>query len=204
MGFDVNPTAVRVSETNLLRFQDDLNDGATEPHFCTGSALDPEFLKDLGSFDVVYAWGVLHHTGAMWQAIRNLASLVKPHNGILAIAICNHHWTLFLWKRIRYVYNLSPSAVRWLLNYFFGALIYIGVWITTRGNPLHKERGMEFWYDVIDWLGGYPYEYASIERVIRFVQSLGLEMERVVRPRAPTGCNEFVFRRSDSSLLGES
>jgi 2-polyprenyl-6-hydroxyphenyl methylase/3-demethylubiquinone-9 3-methyltransferase len=69
------------------------------------------------------------------------------------------------------------------------------VWVTTRKNPLSKERGMDFWYDVVDWLGGYPYEYASETGVISFVQPLGFQVKQVVRPRVPTGCNEFVFNR---------
>jgi 2-polyprenyl-3-methyl-5-hydroxy-6-metoxy-1,4-benzoquinol methylase len=202
VGFDVNATAVHVSNTNLRRLRGDLPEGTSEPRFCTGNVLDPAFLEDLGTFDVVYAWGVLHHTGAMWQAIRNAASLVKGEDGILVLALYNRHWTSFFWKQIKRLYNLSPHAVRRLLHYIFGALIYLGVWVTTRENPLHKERGMDFWYDVIDWLGGYPYEYAGAEAVVQFVHPLGFRVERVVRPRAPTGCNEFVFKRSGLSLGG--
>ena len=200
VGFDLNPTAIKVSESNFQRLRGNLIDAATEPCFCAGSVLDPDFLEDLGTFDVVYAWGVLHHTGAMWQAIRNVASLVKSENGILVIAIYNRHWTSFFWKQIKRLYNLSPHAVRWLLNYLFGALIYIGVLVATRENPLHKERGMDFWYDVVDWLGGYPYEYTGTESVVGFVEALGFQVEEVVSPRVPTGCNEFVFRRSSIRL----
>ena len=34
-----------------------------------GSVLDEDYLRGLGNFDVVYSWGVLHHTGAMWTAV---------------------------------------------------------------------------------------------------------------------------------------
>lgn len=200
LGFDVNPTAVDVSKANVYRLREHLSTEAVEPSFCMGNALDQGFLASLGTFDIVYAWGVLHHTGAMWQAIRNVTSTVKSDNGMLIIAIYNHHWTSSFWKQIKRLYNLSPSAVRWLLNYVLGALIYIGVWVATRGNPLHKDRGMDFWYDVIDWLGGYPYEYAGVESVERFLEALGFQVERVVRPRVPTGCNEFVLKRSGVSL----
>ena len=54
---------------------------------------------------------------------------------------------------------------------------------------------MDFWYDVIDWIGGYPYEYASPTEIERFVAGLGLELRRMVPAQVPTGCNEFVFVR---------
>jgi hypothetical protein len=136
----------------------------------------------------------LHHTGAMWQAIRNAASRVEPEKGMLVMAIYNHHWTSSIWKQIKYLYNSSPRYIRWFLNHLFGLIIYIAKLLVTRQNPLKKERGMDFWHDVIDWLGGYPYEYAHITDIVSFVQALGLEVERTVKPRVPTGCNEFVFR----------
>ena len=40
----------------------------------------------LGSFDVVYSWGVLHHTGAMWKAIESAAGF-RHSGGQFAIAI---------------------------------------------------------------------------------------------------------------------
>lgn len=36
-----------------------------------GSILDVDYIRSLGQFDIVYAWGSLHHTGAMWRAIEN-------------------------------------------------------------------------------------------------------------------------------------
>jgi len=193
----MNPTAIEVSKNNLVRIADHL-DAIAMPHFCIGDVLDGAFLAKLGMFDIVYAWGVLHHTGGMWQAIRNAASLVEPENGMLVLAIYNRHWTSPVWKQIKRLYNLSPGPVRWLLNYLFGALIYVAVWVITRRNPVNKERGMDFWYDVIDWLGGYPYEYTRISDIVDFVQPLGFQVEQIVKPRVPTGCNEFVFRRSNS------
>jgi 2-polyprenyl-6-hydroxyphenyl methylase/3-demethylubiquinone-9 3-methyltransferase len=161
-----------------------------------GSILNEEFVKSLGRFDVVYSWGVLHHTGDMWQALFNSASLVKPEKGILAIAIYNHHWTSIIWKQIKKLYNLSPHLIRWCLNYFFCVFFYVLGWLKMRKNPLEKERGMDFWHDVIDWLGGYPYEYAKIEDVINFVEALGFRIKHVIRSKGWTGCNEFLFERS--------
>jgi 2-polyprenyl-6-hydroxyphenyl methylase/3-demethylubiquinone-9 3-methyltransferase len=83
-----------------------------------------------------------------------------------------------------------------VLNVAFAVLIYTAVLVFLRSNPLLKERGMDFWYDVIDWIGGYPYEYASTTEVTAFVEALGFRLERVRSPRAPTGNNEYIFRRA--------
>jgi len=202
VAFDISAKAIAVSRANLARFSDHLDVGPA-PHFRIAGVPDGAFLAELGKFDVVYAWGTLHHTGDMWRAIRQAASLVEPENGMLVMAVYNHHWTSPVWKPLKRLYNQWPGPMRWLLNHAFAAGICAAVWVTTRTNPLHKERGMDFWYDVIDWLGGYPYEYAHTTDVVRFVQSLGLETERIVKARVPTGCNEYVFRHLDGpkSLL---
>jgi 2-polyprenyl-6-hydroxyphenyl methylase/3-demethylubiquinone-9 3-methyltransferase len=78
-------------------------------------------------------------------------------------------------------------------------VIYLCVLVTTRENPLQKERGMSFRIDVVDWLGGFPYEYATVDEILDFMRSLGFQADRVTRPRVPTGCNEFVLRHIRSS-----
>ena len=194
VGFDVNPTAIEVCQRNLSRLGSEPLTSRS-PEFRVADVLDEAFLTTMDRFDVVYAWGVLHHTGALWEAVRKTASLAHAQRGTLVLAIYNRHWTSPAWRWIKRRYNWSPRFVRSVLNRLFGAAIYIGVWVTTRQNPLRKERGMDFWFDVVDWLGGYPYEYASPAEVIAFVHSLGFDLERMVSPRAGTGCNEFVFRR---------
>ena len=68
----------------------------------------------------------------------------------------------------------------------------------TRRNPLDKERGMDFWYDVIDWIGGYPYEYANRQEIESFMRAAGFTPKRFIAAQVPTGCNEFVFERCES------
>src|SRR5262245_35300500 len=69
VSFDYDPQSVACTQQMKQRFADQTN-----WHVTHGSALDEEFLQRLGSFDVVYAWGVLHHTGQMWRAIECVAA----------------------------------------------------------------------------------------------------------------------------------
>lgn len=192
VGVDVNQTCVDVSIRNWS-YLSDQKENVSMPDFKVGSALESSFMKGLGTFDIVYAWGSLHHTGDMWQAIQNSAGCVRRSGGTLVMAIYNAHWSCKGWTVIKKIYNHSPRFIKSLFNITFGGVIYAAKFGVTRRNPLKKERGMDFWYDVIDWLGGYPYEYASSEVIIERIQPLGFSPRTYIPPTAPTGCNEFVF-----------
>src|SRR5438270_3479135 len=56
--FDYDPTSVQCGRALKDRFFSSATNWTIEQ----GSALDVEYLKRLGEFDVVYSWGVLHHT----------------------------------------------------------------------------------------------------------------------------------------------
>jgi 2-polyprenyl-6-hydroxyphenyl methylase/3-demethylubiquinone-9 3-methyltransferase len=191
VGVDINPRCIAVSAENR-----DLFVPNAAVVFQEASALHPPSLEALGQFQIVYAWGSLHHTGAMWDAIRNVAQCVAP-DGTLVLAIYNKHITSPAWTAIKWFYNQMPGVVRWLMAIVFAGIIYIAKWLVTRRNPLDKERGMDFWYDVVDWIGGYPYEYASLQEVETFMQGLGFVLNWSVPAHVPTGCNEFVFHRTD-------
>ncbi len=189
VGIDVNPRCIAVCEVNRDRLA-----ANASIHFQPASALEANQLQALGQFDIVYAWGSLHHTGAMWDAIRLVAQCVGPR-GTFVVAIYNKHITSPIWKRIKWLYNRLPRSGRRMMAIPFAGIIYVAKLIVTRRNPLEKERGMDFWYDVIDWIGGYPYEYAAPQAVESFVQSLGFDLHHWVKAQVPTGCNEFVFIR---------
>jgi hypothetical protein len=74
-------------------------------------------------------------------------------------------------------------------------VIYVAKWLTTLRSPHRQQRGMDFYYNVVDWVGGYPYEYASIEETRTTVEALGFTLERTIPAEVPTGCNQFIFRR---------
>jgi 2-polyprenyl-3-methyl-5-hydroxy-6-metoxy-1,4-benzoquinol methylase len=166
-----------------------------------GSILDDAIVErlhqlsaDASGFDVVHSWGVLHHTGAMKEAIGRAGSLVRP-NGHLIISIYNAHWTSPVWRMIKRTFVVAPSLIQRILIAFFYPIVLIAKAMVRRGRPGDKERGMDFYHDVIDWIGGYPYEYATPDEIRSTIETLGFRLERLIPAAVPTGCNEFVFRR---------
>ena len=160
-----------------------------------GSALDGTYLASLGDFDLVYSWGVLHHTGAMWQALENAAVPVVD-GGRLFVAIYNDQgWISGYWRAVKRMYNrfalLRPLVVAFHAPYLFGARWLVRA-LTGR---LALERGMSLWHDMIDWLGGYPFEVATSNAIIDFYREQGFTPLRVKTCGNRHGCNEFVFLR---------
>jgi 2-polyprenyl-3-methyl-5-hydroxy-6-metoxy-1,4-benzoquinol methylase len=170
-----------------------------------GSILDRSFLATLPAADIVYSWGVLHHTGDMWQAIRNAAALVRP-GGRFAIAIYNRlefntlkSWRgSHKWLRIKRSYNRASTPMKRLMELSLAAKD-IGAMVCGLRNPLteirayKRRRGMSWWHDKVDWLGGYPYEFASSGEIFTFCHDeLGMQLERL-RTTSSIGCHEFLF-----------
>lgn len=189
LGVDVNPLCVDVSRRNQKNYG-----LQADARFETVSILDDAKVPSLGRFDVVYAWGSLHHSGRMHDAITRAASRVNP-GGTFILAIYNRHWTSGAWTAVKILYNRSPRWLKPLWAGIFYVLIYLAKLVITRDNPLKMHRGMDFYHDVIDWIGGYPYEYASIAEMKRFVENLGFKMIRVFSAAVPTGNNQFIFHK---------
>ncbi|HEX7195146.1 MAG TPA: methyltransferase domain-containing protein [Chthoniobacterales bacterium] len=206
LGIDINARCLQVLSQNGKSFFPDIPD--EQIGRLQGSILDPELIHKLqldsrakeGKFDIVHSWGVLHHTGSMFQAIQNSAALVSDQ-GYLVLAIYQTHWSSPLWKWVKFLYNKSPAIGRRLFIWLFYPLIYLAKWIVTRENPKNKNRGMDFYHDVIDWVGGYPYEYANRAEITDYLKELGFDLIRFFPPAAPTGCMEFVFRKRRVALI---
>ncbi len=169
-----------------------------------GSILDDAFTKKLGEFDIVYSWGVLHHTGAMWTALERAAALVAP-GGTLAIALYRKTPLCSAWRVEKWLYTTSPRAVQTIIRGLYQAAYLAGI-IATRRNPIayvrsyKTVRGMNWYRDVHDWLGGYPYESATPAEVKAQLSKLGFSViHSVERPSGigifGTGCDKFVARR---------
>lgn len=171
-----------------------------------GSVLDTNYLQSLGKFDFVYSWGVLHHTGQMWQALENVAQPVAGE-GKLFIAIYNDMgWRSTAWRWIKKAYNHLPRPLK--TPFVFLILIpgqskaVVQAILTGRLNEYirswtqySKNRGMSRWHDAVDWIGGYPYEVATADALIDFFKTKGFEVLKVKHPDYKLACNELVFAR---------
>ena len=189
--FDFDPASVACAREFKRRYAADDQDWRIEE----GSALDEAYLAGLGGFELVYSWGVLHHTGAMWRALENAAVPVVD-GGRLFVAIYNDQgWISGYWRAVKRLYNrfalLRPLIVALHAPYLFGARWLVRA-LTRR---LALERGMSLWHDMIDWLGGYPFEVAKPANIVDFYRERGFAPLRVKTCGNRHGCNEFVFLR---------
>lgn len=173
-----------------------------------GSVLDGDYLAGLGQFDVVYAWGVLHHTGQMWEALANVDGLVEP-GGRLFLAIYNDRgWWSHFWRRIKRTYNALPRPLRlpFALLVLVPREVKSALFSLVTLRPMRyvrsfteysaRQRGMSRWHDLLDWVGGYPYEFARPEAIFDFYRARGYILRRL-RTNVGLGCNEFVFEKAD-------
>ncbi len=162
-----------------------------------------------GHFDIVYSWGVLHHTGNMIKAIKKTSEMVKD-GGLFVFALYRRTWMDWFWKKEKAWYSkASPQAQQMVRNIYI-LLFKLGL-IFTKRNPksyienYEKNRGMDFYHDVHDWLGGYPYESISKKEVQHLMNSLGfVEVRSFVREGKffgrslglfGSGCDEYVYRK---------
>lgn len=191
--FDFDPKSVACTTELRSRFAA----GSSRWRIEEGSVLDAAYLDTLGRFDVVYSWGVLHHTGQMWTAIDNVSKLVTP-GGKLFIALYNdqgpvsRYWLTVKRAYVRYPLLRAPIIAAHM-PYPFGPS-YLNRLLRGKGTP----RGMSFMRDVVDWLGGLPFDVATPDAVLAFLRDRGYRETKVVRTKR-LGCNEFVLERAIST-----
>ncbi|QWD00755.1 class I SAM-dependent methyltransferase [Polynucleobacter paneuropaeus] len=173
-----------------------------------GSILDDEFMNSLGLFDIVYSWGVLHHTGFMWKALEN-ALIPLAANGILFISIYNDQGRKSnLWKIIKKGYVRSPTFLKKIYELFF----LVGLWGPATLRDLvclkpfstwygyKKHRGMSPYIDLVDWIGGYPFEVAGPDAIFQFFSARHLKLSQLKTCGGGHGCNEYVFLNNDRKV----
>lgn len=204
VSFDFDAQSVATTRAVRERFRPD-DEGW---QISRGSVLDAQFLSELGDFDIVYSWGVLHHTGDQWRAMELVAERVVP-DGELFLALYNDQGLPSrVWTRIKRSYVGGREGMKYTLLFGAGAYFELRsvVGRMTRGEPLlpfeqwrrrKQERGMSVWTDLVDWVGGYPFEVSRPEEVFRFYRERGFELTHLMTCGGGLGCNEFVFRRVD-------
>ena len=199
---DLDPQSLEAASKVLARFAPDAEWSAEERSVFD---LDPQ--RD-GRFDVVHSWGVLHHTGRMWDALDRTAAMVRPE-GLLAVALYAKTPLCGFWRVEKHAYSAAPGWLQKGIRSVF-KISYLAAVAATGRNPAAyvqgyvAKRGMSWSHDVHDWLGGYPYESAAPSEVNAFLCTRGFTRVREnVLPTPAFGifgspCNEYVFRREET------
>lgn len=200
--FDYDPQSVACTQELRRRYFQGDDSWTIEE----GSALEADYVKSLGEFDIVYSWGVLHHTGRMWLALEN-AQLPVAAGGKFFIAIYNDTGSQSArWKWIKRTYNnlprflrppftvavMAPQEAKSMLRSILTLKPqeYIRAW-----TKYDRNRGMSYWRDIVDWVGGYPYEVAKPEEILDFYRAKGFTLTKMRCGNVGLGCNEFVFEK---------
>jgi 2-polyprenyl-3-methyl-5-hydroxy-6-metoxy-1,4-benzoquinol methylase len=199
--FDYDPRSVECTRELKRRYFPSEEEWTVEE----GSVLDKQYLRTLGLFDVVYAWGVLHHTNAMWEALDNVSALVS-RGGRLFVAIYNDQGLKSkLWRKVKKAYCsgwLGKASVCSVFVPVFAIGELLNDLLNGR-NPFRsfniKSRGMSRTHDWLDWLGGYPYEVAKPEEVVEFCRKRGFSLEKLATAGNRLGNNQYVFVLNDTA-----
>lgn len=196
--FDYDPDSVLCTKELKSRFFPEDPSWTIEE----GSVLDKAYLKSLGEFDIVYSWGVLHHTGDMFGAMENATGTVAP-GGLLYVAIYNDQGPLSrFWRTVKK--NYCAGRLRKILitasffPLFFLQSLTIG--LLRYRHPIghirnyKDKRGMSIIHDWRDWLGGYPFEVAKPEKIFDFCKQRGFNLISMKTVNS-LGNNEFLFEK---------
>jgi len=196
--FDYDPNSVAAAESVKAKF----TDNNKKWKISQGSILDEDYIKKIGKFNYVYSWGVLHHTGDMYKSFNNIIRLVKP-GGLLTIAIYNTQFLTPAWKTIKKYYISSPAFVQNIMSIMYAVFLSTALFffdLVRLKNPFKRYkssiRGMNFYTDIVDWLGGYPFETATPAEITAFFESKNFKLKKIKTVGKKSGCNEFVFEKS--------
>jgi SAM-dependent methyltransferase len=201
VSFDRDPDAVRTARK--------LRDTCPERERWTaisGSVLDEDFLRTIAPADIVYSWGVLHHTGEMWQALINSARLVKP-SGLFYVALYQDRpyfeRPMAFWIDVKLRYNNTGWFGKRRLELWYFWEFYLQRKMSTlpafiKRVRAYRARGMEMYTDAVDWLGGWPFEVATATQVTQFCEEeLGLKLIKLTTEQV---CAEYLFQHRPSTL----
>jgi 2-polyprenyl-6-hydroxyphenyl methylase/3-demethylubiquinone-9 3-methyltransferase len=201
--FDFDPQSVHATQELRRRYAPEAEHWTVEE----GSVLDRSYIERLGEWDIVYSWGVLHHTGDMDGAMDHAALAVAPAGQLFIALYDDQGRTSRAWRRVKRLYNALPTWLRkpyavlvmlpFELRAALGSMLRLepqSYW--RRWTQYQESRGMSHWHDLLDWVGGYPFEVATPELVFDFYRSRGFTLSKLRTVQRATGCNEFVFVRA--------
>jgi 2-polyprenyl-6-hydroxyphenyl methylase/3-demethylubiquinone-9 3-methyltransferase len=189
LSFDYDPQSVACTRELKRRYFENDKEWNVE----VGSVLDTNYINALGKYDFVYSWGVLHHTGDMWAALKNVQSNIAS-KGKLFIALYNSqtfaskYWTFV--KKTYNKYSISRPLFIFIHTLYPTLPSILLKLIQKRKYP----RGMNVWCDLYDWLGGYPFEVSTPQQIFDYYISCGYKLTKLRTVGGKHGCNEYVFQ----------
>jgi 2-polyprenyl-6-hydroxyphenyl methylase/3-demethylubiquinone-9 3-methyltransferase len=198
-GIDIDPECVAAARSLLSKY---LPEGKW---IISESSVFDLLPEHDGTYDIVYSWGVLHHTGDVWAALTKAAAMVGQ-NGLMATALYRKTPCCSLWTSEKKMYARLPRAFQWIIRSLYKAAYVSGLVMTGRNpatyiNNYKSSRGMDWSHDIHDWLGGYPYESVEPSKVISHLEALGFSAKLIFEHPAVlhglfgTHCDEFVFKK---------
>lgn len=190
--FDFDPDSVDATAAVRRRIG-----GSATWRVSRGDVLDDGFVQSLGKWNLVYSWGVLHHTGSVWRAIDN-ASKTVADGGLFYIALYSADTisNQDFWLRAKREYNEASSwkRHRMVWSYVWNNMLYRKLrsvpGFILRVLRYRRSRGMSLFTDVRDWLGGWPMEFTHDADVIAYLRERGFTLENINTGQANT---EFLF-----------
>ena len=195
VSIDIDEYSIKATQT--LKQKSNLN--SKNWQIKKGSILDKKFLKSFGKFDMVYCWGVAHHTGDMWKALDNIVILTKVKSRLF-IAIYNDQGLKSkFWWLVKFIYNILPKFMHKFYLRIFEFLYYLNYTLKNINNLDYKKfrerrRGMNFYENLSDWIGGYPFEYASIDELKKFFLKRNFKVLKLKKSHG-SGCHEILFEK---------
>ena len=161
-----------------------------------GSALDREYLAGLGTFDVVYSWGVLHHTGDLWDALDAVSVLCAP-GGLLFVALYNDQGIFSrLWTGVKRRYNRSGPTGRKVILGAVGGFLNARASLVDLVKRRTLRRGMDRQRDIVDWVGGWPFEVSTPAKIGSYCTERGFQAVKIEAVGRRMGNNQYLFRRA--------
>lgn len=193
------------SVTCTTELRDRFDGESGEWQVLQGSVLDPQFMTGLGEFDLVYAWGVLHHTGSMWSALDLAQQRVVPGGQLLVALYNDQGWRSRIWWHIKHLYCSGRIGRTLVVSVFYPLFGVYAVALDLRklrlpGNHMReyaRRRGMSLVHDWRDWLGGFPFEVARPADVLERLDKAGFTLKHEALTQG-WGCNEFTLVKSSN------